>query len=256
MKIKTIYLLIVLFVWTVSTVDAQRYQSKPENYFGIQVKPLIPFGLVGDKPFTIKNDEFESTIKPTLGFSYGGAVRIGFTDLLALETGISFTKRNYRADYAVADSNITAHDDISYINFEIPLNFLVYIQLGEQTFMNVSVGASANFNPSNVRSGINAGGKHLFIFEGKRLHFFDFNANANVGFEYRTEKSGTFYLGISARIPFTSTLAIATEYRCDTYSKVAYGLVEGATFAFDIKYFFHNTKRKKGVQFKKGPIEQ
>lgn len=253
---KYIFLLTLLVV-SVAGTFAQSYRPKPENFFGLQFKPLIPFGLVGDKPFTIRNENFESKISPVFGYSYGGVVRIGMTELLSLETGLNYMRRNFRADHAVADSNVVATDYLGYVSFDIPLNLLVYVKLGQNIYMNVSGGASANYNASNIRSYIAPGNeKHVFIFEGKRLAFFDFNANANVGFEYRTEKSGTFYLGISARIPFTPNIAIATEYRYDTQSSVAYGLIDGATFALDVKYFFFNSKVKKGPQFSGGPIEQ
>lgn len=256
MSIRTFLVFLLLFVWSISSVSAQSFRRKPENFFGLQVKPLIPLGLVGDKPFDIKEGNFKSTISPKFGYSYGGVVRVGLTELLAIETGINFTKRNFRADYSIPDSNLTASDDLGFISFNIPLNLLVYVKLGNQLYMNVSGGASVNYNPSNIRSTLNPEGGHIFIFEGRRLHFFDFNANAEVGFEYRTETSGTFYLGISGRIPFSPTLNIATEYRNDTYSSVAFGQIEGATFAFSLKYFFHNNTHKEGPQYKRGPIEQ
>jgi hypothetical protein len=183
-------------------------------------------------------------------------VRVGISDLLAIETGINYTKRNFNLDYEVADSNIVGQDDFGFVNFEVPVNFLVYIKLGNQAYMNTSIGASANYNPSNIRTLSNPEGIHLFIFEGKRLAYFNYNINANVGFEYRTKESGIFYLGVSGRIPFSPLMQVAAEYSYDTYDIVSLGLIEGATFSFDLKYFFHNNKRKKGVQFKGGPIEQ
>lgn len=257
MNLKKYIFILSIFLLGVQSALAQSYRPKPENFFGIQFKPLIPFGLVGDKPFDIESGNFKTKISPIFGYSYGGVVRIGLTELLALETGLNYSRRNYRADYSVPDSNLVGTDELGFVSFDIPLNFLVYVKLGQNMYMNVSGGASANYNPSNIRSHVVPDdGKHIFIFEGRRLAFFDFNANANVGFEYRTEKSGTFYLGISARIPFTPNLAIATEYRYDTQKTVAYGVVDGATFAFNLKYFFHNNKVKKGPQFKGGPIEQ
>lgn len=256
MRIDKFIILIVVALLAINSASAQIYKTKPENFFGLQFKPLIPFGLVGDRALELEEENFETSIEPILGYSYGGAVRIGLTELLAIETGINYTRRNYRASYSVADSNLYANDELGYVSFDIPVNFLVYIKLGKEMFMNVSIGASGNFNASNIKSIINPYGKHQFIFEGKRLHFFDFNANANLGFEYRTRKSGTFYLGISGKVPFSSTLAVATEYRYGTEGVVTRGIVEGASFSLDLKYFFHNQKRKKGTQFNKGPIEQ
>ncbi|MDX1653459.1 MAG: hypothetical protein R3277_13255 [Brumimicrobium sp.] len=232
-----------------------QWEKDRENYFGFLFKPLIPFGMVGDRPFTISNDNFESTISPSFGYTYGGVVRIGLTELLAIESGINYTKRNFDVDYVLADSNVVGSDELGFVNFEIPLNFLVYIKLGRKAYMNTSLGASANYNPSNIRSVLNPTGAHLFIFEGRRSAFFTYDVNANVGFEYRTEKNGFFYFGISGKLPLIPVFEVATEYRNDTYSQVAYGQVEGATFSVDLKYFFHNVKRKES-KFKAGPIEQ
>ncbi|WP_107039287.1 outer membrane beta-barrel protein [Brumimicrobium mesophilum] len=256
MKIYNLLFLLITLLVCNSQVLSQSHRNKAENYFGVQVKPLIPISVVGDRPFDITEDGFTSTISPIFGYSYGGIVRVGITDLLAIETGLNYIRRNYRANYSVADSNVYAEDELGYVSFEVPVNFLVYIKLGQQMFMNVSIGASGNFNASNIRSQINPEGKHLFIFEGRRSRFFDFNANADVGFEYRTEKSGTFYLGLSGRVPFSPTLAIATEYRYGTNKTVGFGVVEGSTFSLNLRYFFHNQNRKKGVQFQNGPIEQ
>jgi len=249
--------LTILFIIVFSSFSAfGQSRQRMENYFGLQFKPLIPFGLVGDRPFDMQEGNFSTTVSPAFGYSYGAAVRVGITELLALETGINYTKRNFNLDYEVADSNVVGRDDFGFINFEIPLNALVYIKLGRQAYMNTSIGVSVNYNPSNIRTLSNPEGAHLFIFEGRRLAYFNYHINANVGFEYRTEKDGIFYIGVSGRIPFSPLMQVAAEYSYDTYDIVSFGLIEGATFSFDIKYFFHNNKRKKGVQFKGGPIEQ
>jgi len=255
--IRNIAILLLCTVCFGLTAEAQ-WPKKTQNYFGFLFKPLIPFGIVGDRPFEMTDIEignFETTISPSFGYTYGGVVRIGLTELLAIESGINYTKRNFRADYRLPDSNIVAKDQVGFVNFEIPLNFLVYIKLSERFYMNTSLGASANYNPSNIRSLTNPEGAHLFIIEGRRFNFFTFDVNANVGFEFRTEKKGFFYLGISGKLPLVPAFQIATEYRNDLHSQVAYSRVEGATFAIDLKYFFHNTKNK-GKQFKPGPIEQ
>lgn len=252
--------ILIIFVCTicfVQTAEAQ-WPKKHQNYFGFLFKPLIPFGIVGDRPFEMEDQEiggFETTISPSFGYTYGGVVRIGLSELLAIESGINYTKRNFRADYNLPDSNVVGKDEVGFVNFEVPLNFLVYIKLSDKFYMNTSLGSSVNFNPSNIRSTTNPEGAHLFIIEGRRFNFFTFDVNANVGFEFRTEKKGFFYLGISGKLPLVPAFQIATEYRNDVHSQVAYSSVEGATFAIDLKYFFHNS-RKKGTQFKPGPIEQ
>lgn len=247
---------LLLFIGT-TTAFSQSHRQRAKNYFGVQFKPLIPLGMVGDKPFTIRSDNFESEISPIFGYSYGAAIRVGMTELLSIETGLNYTKRNYRADYHVLDSNLRATDDVGYVSFDIPLNLLVYVKLGNQMYMNVSGGASMNFNPSNVRTHITPDKfkKDVFILEGRRYRFFDFHANAEVGFEYRTERSGAFYLGMAVRVPFGKVLRIATEYRYDTHSQVAYGDITGATFALNIKYFFPLASTSNRTHTQRGPIE-
>lgn len=251
-------LVLVICIFSVVNGAHAQWPKMSENHFGFLFKPLIPFGVVGDRPFDIVDEQignFETTISPIFGYTYGGAVRIGISERMAIESGINYTKRNFRADYNLPDSSITGTDEVGFVNFEVPVNFLVYIKLGQKFYMNTSLGASVNYNPSNIRSLINPSDAHLFILEGRRFQFFNYDVNANVGFEYRTEKKGYFYLGISAKLPLIPAFQLATEYRNDLHSQVAYGQVEGATFSFDIKYFFYNAQNK-GTQFKPGPIEQ
>ena len=230
-------------------------KKKEPNFFGFQFRPLIPLSLVGDRPFDLEEDGFNTTVSSKFGYNYGAVVRFGITKTLAIETGLSYTKRNYQLDHSVPDSNLTAVNTIGFVNYDIPANLLVYIKLGRELFMNASLGGSLNFYPSNVRTLENPFGKHLFIFEGRRGGFFSTDINANVGFEYRTERSGFFYLGISGKLPIQPIFIIASEYRYDTQSKVAFGVVDGATFSIDLKYFFHKPP-KKGVQYRPGIIEQ
>ncbi|MFA5574373.1 MAG: outer membrane beta-barrel protein [Brumimicrobium sp.] len=256
MKLRSVIVIICTILLSYSAGFSQSHRVRSENFFGLQFRPLIPLGMVGDKTFTISEGELESTIKPIFGYSYGGVVRVGITELLAIETGLNYTKRRYQADHAVVDSNVYASEKLGYVSFEVPLNLLIYVKLGNQFYMNVAGGASVNYNPSNIRSPkpLNPFGIHLFIFEGRRYNHFDFHANAEVGFEFRSEKLGTFYLGMNGRIPFNKVLQIATEYRHDTHSVVAYGDITGATFSVSIKYFLPNIK-KRGEQPVKGPIE-
>lgn len=248
---KFIYIAVVFLF--VGMTFSQNLAKQP-NYFGFQFKPLIPLSVVGDRPFEIEKDGFTTTVSSRFGYNYGGIVRMGLSRLIAIETGLSYTKRNYQLDYSVPDSNLSATSGVGFVNFDIPANLLVYIRLGREQYMNASLGTSLNFYPSNVRTLTNPEGINLFIFEGRRGGFFSFDINSNVGFEYRTKKSGVFYLGVSGKLPLQPIFIVASEYRYDTQRTVAFGQVEGATFSLDLKYFFHNPP-KKGVQYIPGPIE-
>lgn len=250
-----IFLVLFLALNSADSFSQGAYKKEADNYFGFQYKPLIPVSVVGDRPFDLGEGAFNSTITPRLGYTYGGVVRIGINELMAIETGISYTKRNFSIDYEVPDSSLYASDGLSYINFDIPVNFLVYIKLSDKFYMNSSLGTSFIYYPSNVRTVINPEGIHQFIFEGRRVSFFSADINANVGFELRTEKNGIFYIGMSGKIPLSPVLEIATEYRYDTQKLVAFSEIQGAQVSLDFKYFIPYVPTK-GPQFKGGPIDQ
>ena len=244
----------ILFIM-LSSLGFSQIRDRQLNYFGFFYRPLIPVGIVGDRPIELGNDFFSSTVSPRFGYNFGGVVRVGLTNLISIETALSYTRRSYNLEYRVPDSNFRIESTVGFINYDIPVNMLVYVQLGRQTYMNASLGGSLNFYPSNVRTRTLPGGQHEFIFEGRRGGFFSTDVNANVGFEYRTEKSGILYAGFSGKIPLQPIFLIATEYRYDTFREVNWGEVQGATVSLDFKYFFH-TPKKKEPKFKPGPIEQ
>ncbi|WP_139230282.1 outer membrane beta-barrel protein [Lishizhenia tianjinensis] len=238
---------------------------KSESFFGINYKPLIPFGIVGDAPLDLQNGNLRSTVSSKLGYSFGAVVRSRVTDLIALETGLLYTQRNYQADITLSDSNLYAHSEFGIINFDLPVNALVFIQLGRNIYANAMLGGSLNFNPSDVRDTVNLGtGPHQFIFAGSRYTkapekngYLSFAINAAVGFELRTRKDGTFYMGVASKIPVSPTLEVGTAYRQSQQGYVLgnQGILSGATFSLDFKYFFHNVENK-GWQYNGGPIEQ
>ncbi len=246
----------ILYVLLFSSLSSfsQSRKSYP-NHFGFQFRPLIPIGVVGDRPFDINKEGFSTTVTSRFGYSYGGVVRVGITNLMAIETGINYIKRSYRLDFSVPDSNLVGQNNVGMVNYDIPLNLLVYIKLSNTWFMNASMGGSLNFYPSNVRTLINPYSQHLFIFEGRRFAFFSNDINANIGFEYRSENAGIFYIGMSGKLPIQPIYWIASEYRFDTQRTVGFDQIDGATVSLDFKYFIPQTQ-KRGVQFKPGPIEQ
>jgi hypothetical protein len=81
--------------------------------------------------------------------------------------------------------------------------------------------------------------------------------NANVGFEFRTEKNGFFYLGGVARVPFKPLfdLYVQYDYTGTDYQSILHGPVDGSFLSIELKYFFPNIKNK-GLQFQDGPVEQ
>lgn len=251
MKIKVL-LFTLLAVGTAYSQSTQKREKFP-SYFGLQVKPVFPTQFIGSPTTTMTDGEFSSTINQKIGYSFGGTVRAGFTKLLALETGINFTQRNFGIDMSIADSNVFATNSISFVQYDIPINLLVYVQLSERFYMNASLGPAITFKPTDVGIATKPGGAFTFAHTGVVRKKAGIELNANFGFEFRTDKIGFFYIGGSGRIPLAPVFDMVAQYKYQGIERVAYGEIDGSYLSLDFKYFFPNI-RNSGVQFQNGPI--
>lgn len=239
-----------------------KHKTKIPSYFGIRVSPIFPTQFIGDKTTFIEQastDSFKlsTTILQKTGYSFGGTVRAGLTKLLALETGINYTQRKFDVTMSLPDSAINGSTTLSFIQYDIPINALFYIQLDRQWFMDASLGVAVAFSPTNIGKATSPVKKHVFYHTGLVKNKVSFDINANLGFEFRTEKDGIFYLGGSARVPFQPLFDLYMEYEYNTSAihNTISGSVDGSFLAIEFKYFFPNIKNK-GTQFMDGPIEQ
>lgn len=245
-------LFLLLTFYSVGQTAIRKKERFP-SYFGIQVRPVLPTRFIGEASATFSQEGFSTTISQKVGYSFGGTVRAGITKLIAFETGINFTQRNFNIDMSVADSNVYATNDLSFIQYDIPLNALIYVQLSEKFFMNASLGVALNFKPTDVGVLTLPGGSFSFTHTGRVNSLATVDLNANFGFEYRTEKIGFFYIGGSARVPFSPLFTLVSQYKYQGYKTTIYGDVDGSFLSVDFKYFFPNIS-KKGTQFQRGPI--
>lgn len=253
------YIFLLTFFIAFGTFGQKKKERVP-SYFGLQVRPIFPTQFIGSSTTDfIQNDgetvRFNSTLTQKIGYSFGGTVRAGITKLIAIETGINFYSRNFNIDMEMPDSSIMATNDITFVSYDIPLNALFYIKLADKWYMNASLGVAVNFKPTDVAVVTKPGGNNEFQHIGVAKNKFGFDANANIGFEFRTEKSGFFYLGGSANVPFTPLFDMILNYSNQGYKSQVIEPVDGSFLAIDFKYFFPNIKNK-GVQFQNGPIEQ
>jgi hypothetical protein len=240
-------------------------REKVPTYFGLHFRPIIPSNFVGNTTLSLAKDNYKVSLIQTLGNSFGVTVRAGITKLIAFETGIMYTTRNFTTDMTIIDTTsagfgdvlLNVKDDLKFINYEIPLNALVYVKLTNEIYMNASLGAAVRFAPTNIGKLTVTGGPNSFdnyggIYKGQRAGI---NLNANYGFEYRTKKSGFFYLGGSVSIPLGTIMYLQSGHivQSQTATNYVLGEVDGSYLGIDLKYFFHNVE-KKGVQPIQGPI--
>jgi hypothetical protein len=233
-------------------------KDKYASYFGIVAAPVIPTNFLGTKTtvFSDPTGQMTTTFDQKTGFTFGGVVRIGLTKRFSIETGLSQIRRTYEVTHSIPDSSVYAQKKFSLVSYDIPLNGLVYIQATENTFMSAALGVSVSHYPSDIQDTIRYSNDFGLVQQGRRTERTYFSLNAGIGYEWRTEKAGTFYIGGSAKVPFKPIMfgfGILTRYSSSN-KLAAYAPVDGNFLSVELRYFLPALKIK-DPEFKGGPIE-
>ncbi|PJA07608.1 MAG: hypothetical protein COX70_06110 [Flavobacteriales bacterium CG_4_10_14_0_2_um_filter_32_8] len=224
------------------------YSQERVSTVGIQIKPIIPVQFFDAGKQEVNQNNIQYINQPKMGLSFGMVIRKGFTDALSLETGINFLKRNYDLTINDPENSFSGTSSFRIVNYEIPVQGLVYVRLGRQLFMNVSGGFSADIYPTP-----------LFTFDDyftsavNRNNWAQISLLANIGWEYRTEKSGYIYFGASLHRPFSTMMREYVNYNgYNKHEEITFDLT-GNYLTLDFRYFFHEDSEKKKKKLKKEP---
>ncbi|MFD1551064.1 PorT family protein [Putridiphycobacter roseus] len=236
--------LIVFFLFTF-ILHFSGFSQKGKTYVGIQYKPIVPNKFIGAYQQAYARTEtpsFEGEIVQKLGYVTGVTIRHGISKNISIETGINYVNRRFNISYDALDSNYQGNTDTKLINYNIPINALVYIQIGDQWYMNASGGANISFFPTIVGSYVNLGDtKNYFFQESTPTNWLQFGVNANYGFEYRTKDAGVFYLGASYYLPFRPIVYSKMVWVNQSVNRHVIAPINGSYFTVDLKYFIPNT---------------
>lgn len=205
---------------------------------GLQYKPIIPVQYFDSYDNEVLNENFSFRMRQRFGYAAGMIIRHNVTDKFSIESGINFVQRNFRLNISRTDSFFEAENIFRVIGYEIPLTALVYVRLDERVYMNVSFGGCLDFFPSDVLGETNRG----WIHETVRYNWAQVSLLANVGWEYRTERSGVYYLGFSFHRPFTD--AFMSKIGPFDARPVVNMNLNGNYITFDLRYFFHEDPAK------------
>ena len=209
--------------------------------FGLQVKPIFESGLLktGKESLTQNNVDFNVTLKS--GISGGALIRRGLSDLLSLETGLSYTKRKYELEITDRDTAFTGVSEFRIVSYEVPLSLLVFIQLGEKSFMNASLGYCLNIFASDIFT------FDTTYFENYAVYQTRFRSAilANLGTEFRTDKSGYFYIGATYQRPFGDIYIEHILYDANGKKEDVITGLSGSYLTLDLRYYFHSEPIKK-----------
>lgn len=201
---------------------------------GLMVKPVIPVPFF-DPTSEVKPPFAKGTFELTGGLAFGMVVRAGITNSISLETGIDQINRNFDITLSNDTSGYTAKDRIRFVGYEIPVMGLVYIRLGQRTWMNNALGVSLDMYPSDAERVQSESRVYMARTGWARM-----GVVGNIGVEYRTQHSGWFYLGATYHRPFNDmAVAELTFYERDGFGHTSRASIGGAYLTFDLRYFFH-----------------
>ena len=251
-----ILLFIALPILSQEKADDNEREKFPTS-FAIQIRGLAHNRFSEASTLTLTNDTVISSIGMRNGFSFGGVIRRQYTDELGIELGLIHNKRYYNLASSPTDTNVTYTSDFAFTNYELPVKGLVFVKFSQSVFANVGLGMTALYKPSSVYVQVNdLPVKRSVSFEGNAYRKFGFNVDAQIGVEYRTRNSGTFYLGGSASIPTSPLFAFISVYRSQNESvRVDQGeFVRSPYFTLDLRYYFPKI-RNKGDQPNKGLLD-
>lgn len=237
-------LAILLFLLALSDLQDARAQLGVTT-FGVQVKPVIPFSFFNPVS-NLQREDLTSSLELTGGFAFGMTVRTGITKAISMEVGIDQITRRY--DVAIANDTNGYSDSgkLRFVGYEMPVTLLVYIRLGERTWMNNALGASVDFYPGDAKKELQYAQAYYF-----RRNWAQVGVVGNLGVEYRTEKSGYFYLGATFHRPF-GEMAKADVTWVDRYAGYKpYPMstyLSGSYLTLDLRYYFHEDPDKARVR--------
>jgi len=216
--------------------------------FGVQFKPMVPTKFFGSGPESTSSGDLTVDFTPRLGFNFGMFIRREVSDKVSIESGISLVHRNYYVDFHHAEVSGARRIDFRFVGYEIPLQALFFVQLDKHIWMNGSGGFSLDMYPSNVQSQtFERRDSTVFDFEQKtwRNGWLQFSVLANYGFEWRTPKKGSVYLGASYHRPFSSIAETFATFKKNNYpTELSYSL-SGTYLTVDLRYIFHEASRRK-----------
>jgi len=236
-----ILLFLFLSLWQGLTFSQQNIFTA-----GFQYKPIFASSFFSTGEKTISQNGIDFSVSQKFGYCAGMVLRRGITKRFSFETGINYVKRNF--GMSITDTTFTGKSDFTIIGYEIPVQLLVFIQTSKRGFINTSMGLSWDMYPSNITTN-----DTYFKHNSKRHSLFQASVLANLGYEYRTEKSGYFYLGASYHLPFSYFYLSSINYT--PQQEITRMKLRGNYLTIDFRYYFHEDplkpKKKKKKKEKK-----
>ncbi|NNE55547.1 MAG: PorT family protein [Flavobacteriales bacterium] len=243
-QIASVISLLVVFGFSTFTAKAQRDVTT----FGVQFKPIVPSKFFDSGVEVVSEDYLSVEYAPQVGINFGMVVRQGFTNTFSLETGINIVRRVYELKTLDADYGNSVELKFRLTGYEVPLQGLIYVKLGDRVWMNASGGVSFDTYPSNLFSTQSTAIDTVnFDVQQRtfRSNWLQLALIANYGFEYRTRDKGFWYLGASYHRPFTDIATTEVTYIRENVPLTVANNLSGSYLTLDLRYFFHEDPERR-----------
>lgn len=236
---------ILIFSCLVCSIATAQEANKPEllTVFGIQYKPIIPAAYFDAASISAEWEGFAFDLQPQYSYSLGMVVRKGLSKTFSVEYGINYIQQNYRLGMQHTELELGDVTDFGIRSYEIPFQALVYVQVAPDWFLNAAFGLSSNIIASDVFSYGEVDPEFFQNTFRRKRH--QTALIANVGAEYRTEKKGFYYIGLSLHRPWKDIARVYPEYDGVHHfndlapNEEAYYLeLLGNFLTLDLRYFF------------------
>ncbi len=205
---------------------------------GFQFKPMLGNGVFSNTAQTTTNDTINFSITNKFGYSFGMTIRKKFTKVLAIESGLRFTQRNYAVNIDSAFTSYSSSIDYRIIAYEIPLKAMVRLRSSDNSYFNVSLGGQIDLYPSDI---------FAYNFEWQvqvnRRSWVQGSFVTNLGWEIHPEDLGIFYIGLAYNQPFVPPFAANIGER-NTTAAIVNMKQTGTFFSIDLRYYFEPKKEK------------
>ena len=142
--------ILIFFILPLSLFAQKENKFGVQNYFGFQTRMIIPSDAIGPNSLTLTKESFTTTIEQQVGYTFGGVVRLGLSDLISIETGLNYVQRIYGISMSETDSAITAFGSMKFIQYDIPVSALINVKLTKELYANASLGFALQNKPSSV----------------------------------------------------------------------------------------------------------
>lgn len=238
---------LIIFLLSLIFLPFVAISQKGSLKFGVQYKPMINAGIIENQETKVVSDALSFSVKQRKGFGAGVIIRKGLSDMFSLESGLGYVRRDYQLSIDSLSGNSKSELDFRIIGYEIPLIGLVHIRLSKKIFMTTAFGGVAAIFPSDVSkvSGI-------WKVENVRHGIVQFSLLANLGWEFRTEKSGAFYLGASYNRSLQDMYRIKVGKASSAVLTEQFFDIGGNYLSLDFRYYFQENPKKEKAKKSKG----